>query len=264
MFLSQTPGLSAMQEWAARAIPVPLRVPVLGQATAWWTRRHMADRWYAMALPRGTDREPFRAPAREALRAGGCFSLAGVVQGLSSESQGKVEGIRIPCTMLWGERDRTHVGSAASSLHACVADAQIAPWYMLKKGRQKQWLWSISRSDAAYYRIDPSRGHQVVLELLEGFEGVLVVDGYSAYRAVAKALGGRVRIATCWSHARRPLIEAEQSYPEAAEALDLIGEMFLLERDLPVWQCITDEGLRARALAQIRETRDTKAPRAVA
>jgi hypothetical protein len=33
--------------------------------------------------------------------------------------------------------------------------------------------------------------------------------------------------------------------------------MFVLERDLPAWQCITDE--RLRALAQIRETRDSRA-----
>ena len=54
------------------------------------------------------------------------------------------------------------------------------------------------------------------------------------------------------------LVEAEESYPEASEALDLIGEMFLIERDLPDWRCITDDGLRTRALAQIRDTRQTR------
>ena len=125
LFFSQTPSLIAMQDWATRVIPVPLRVPVLGQATAWWMRRHMANRWYALALPRATAREPFCAPARDALRAGGCFSLAGVVQGLTSESQAKLEGVRAPCMMFWGEQDRTHVKTAASSLRACVADARI-------------------------------------------------------------------------------------------------------------------------------------------
>jgi hypothetical protein len=47
------------------------------------------------------------------------------------------------------------------------------------------------------------------------------------------------------------------SYPEATEAIALIGEMFLLELDLPSWSSITDERLRAQALAQIRETRST-------
>ena len=45
---------------------------------------------------------------------------------------------------------------------------------MLTKGRQKQWLWCISRRDAAFYRIDPSRGYKVIVALLEGFEGVTV------------------------------------------------------------------------------------------
>ena len=176
------------------------------------------------------------------------------------------EGLDIDSSTLWEQTERLArvLVPTADAIRAYVAEAPLVhadetPWYMLKKGRQKQWLWCISRSDAAYYRIDPSRGHKVVIELLEDFEGLLVVDGYSAYRGAAKALGGRVRIAICWSHARRTLIEAEQSYPEAAEALDLIGEMFLVERDLPVWQSITDERLRARALAQIRETRNSRA-----
>ncbi|MDB4986337.1 MAG: hypothetical protein JWN04_1515 [Myxococcaceae bacterium] len=37
---------------------------------------------------------------------------------------------------------------------------------MLKKGRQKQRMWSTSCLDAAFYRIDPSRGPQVIVELL--------------------------------------------------------------------------------------------------
>ena len=39
---------------------------------------------------------------------------------------------------------------------------------------------------------------------------------------------------------RRTLVESEESYPEASEALDLIGEMFLIERALPDLRCITD------------------------
>ena len=85
---------------------------------------------------------------------------------------------------------------------------------------------------------------------------MLVVDGYAAYGTAAKALGSCVRIATCWAHARRTLLEAEVSYPEATEAIALIGEVFLVERDLPSWWSIRDERLRAQGLAQIRETRD--------
>ena len=175
------------------------------------------------------------------------------------------EGLDIDSSTLWEQVERLArvLEPTAEAIRAYVVEAPVVhadetPWYMLEKGRQKQWLWSISRSDAAYYRIDPSRGHQVVLTLLEGFDGVLVVDGYAAYGTAAKALGGGVRIATCWAHARRTLLEAEVSYPEATEAIAIIGEMFLVERDLPSWSSITDVRLQAQALAQIREVRETK------
>ena len=42
------------------------------------------------------------------------------------------------------------------------------------------------------------------------------------------------------------------------KAIALIGEMFLVERDLPSWSSITDERLPAQALAQICEMREAK------
>ena len=97
-----------------------------------------------------------------------------------------------------------------------------------------------------------------LLEMLKGFDGVLVADGYRAYDKAAKAADGDIDLAICWAHARRKLVEAEESYPEASEALDLMGELFLIERDLPDWQVITDPNLRAQVLAQIREIRQDK------
>jgi hypothetical protein len=35
---------------------------------------------------------------------------------------------------------------------------------------------AIGRHDAVYYQIEPSRGHQVVVEMLHGYRGVLMVD----------------------------------------------------------------------------------------
>ena len=219
---------------------------------------------------------PKLAPGQLKLPGGGRYSLDFAIEVAVSkhcdhmplERQVRImrrEGLDIDSSTLWEQVERLArvLGLTAEAIRqyvvqALVVHADETPWYMLKKGRQKQWLWSISCRDAAFYRIDPSRGHEVILELLEGFEGLLVVDGYQAYGTAARALGGRIRLALCWSHARRKLVEAEESYPEASEALDLIGEMFLIERDLPEWQCITDEALRAKALAQIHEVRQTR------
>jgi transposase len=127
-------------------------------------------------------------------------------------------------------------------------------WRMLTKGGKTWWVWCVSRHDAVYYRIAPTRGHQVVVEMLDGFRGILMVDDYAAYQTARKLLPN-MKIVLCWSHVRRGFIEALESYPECQEAIDLIGELFAIERDLPDWQVIDDAPLRAAALSRIREIR---------
>jgi hypothetical protein len=74
------------------------------------------------------------------------------------------EGLDIDSSTLWEQCERLArvLGLTAAAIRqyvvrALVVHADETPWYMLKKGRQKQWMWSISRHDAAFYRIDPSR-----------------------------------------------------------------------------------------------------------
>jgi transposase len=127
-------------------------------------------------------------------------------------------------------------------------------WRMLSKGGKLWWVWCIGRHDAVYYQIEPTRGHQVVVDMLEGYRGVLMVDDYAAYQA-AKKLLPCVTIVLCWAHVRRGFVEALDAYPECQAALDLIGELFAVERDLPDWQVIKDPKLRAAALAKIADVR---------
>jgi hypothetical protein len=127
-------------------------------------------------------------------------------------------------------------------------------WRMLSKGGKLWWVWCIGRNDAVYYQIEPTRGHQVVVEMLKGFRGVLMVDDYAAYQTAVKLLPG-VTIVLCWSHARRGFVEALDAYPECQQAIDLIGRLFEIERDLPNWHVIKDPRLREAALNKIAEVR---------
>ena len=108
LVLSQTPSLSAMHSWARRVVPRVLHVPVLGQIVGWFVRRKAAHAWYRIALPRGKEATEFRRHAMRALRCGGCFCLAGVVQGLGRNDPASLRGVTTPCTMLWGPLDRSH------------------------------------------------------------------------------------------------------------------------------------------------------------
>ena len=106
LLLSQTPSLAAMHAWSKRVVPYVLHLPVLGQLAAWAARRKAANGWYHLALPKGSDTKAFKQPAMHALDHGGCFCLAGVVQGLAREDGNALQGISTPCTILWGPLDR--------------------------------------------------------------------------------------------------------------------------------------------------------------
>ena len=67
---------------------------------------------------------------------------------------------------------------------------------------------------------------------LAGFRGVLQVDGYEAYKVLAKR--GEVQLAFCWSHVRRPFYELAQSgsAPIATEALARIAALYKIESEI--------------------------------
>lgn len=125
LVLVQTPALAAMPAWTQRAVPWPLRVPVIGQVLMWFGRMKTAAVWYQIALPRNTDKLTYQATAHAALEAGGCFCLAGVVQGLSRANPEQLKGVDVPCTMIWGGRDHSHKHTDPASLLHEVPHAEI-------------------------------------------------------------------------------------------------------------------------------------------
>ena len=98
-------------------------------------------------------------------------------------------------------------------------------------GDAKKWqVWTAAAPDAVYYQIEDSRSAQAAGNLLGDYAGTIVCDDYAAYKALKKR-GGRFRLAHCWAHVRRKFVEAEAEHPkECGEALDLIGELYEVER----------------------------------
>jgi transposase len=94
------------------------------------------------------------------------------------------------------------------------------------KGGGKNWyVWVIGSPRAVLYRIASSRGKAVAEELLDGFEGFLVTDGYGVYISLAKDRPGIVSV-FCWAHVRRLFVKAAKFYPEAKAYIELINQMF--------------------------------------
>lgn len=84
------------------------------------------------------------------------------------------------------------------------------------------------------YHYASSRSGDVPQALLEGFEGALMVDGYSGYNAACKALG--VDRLGCWAHARRKFFDAAKLQPKGKtgrpdQALAMIAKLYRVERE---------------------------------
>lgn len=83
-----------------------------------------------------------------------------------------------------------------------------------------------------HFHYNPSRATAVPEQLLSGYQGVLMSDGYEPYRKVA-ALKGLTHLC-CWSHARRKFKEAKKAQPNgrsggADQAIAFIAKLYAVE-----------------------------------
>ena len=73
----------------------------------------------------------------------------------------------------------------------------------------RAWLWTSVSDDAVCFHIDATRSAEAAEKLFAGIVlyAVIVCDRYSAYKKLARMLGGLVILAWCWSHMRRDFID---------------------------------------------------------
>ncbi len=122
------------------------------------------------------------------------------------------------------------------------ADETTAPVLDPGRGRTKTGqLWAYARDDRPFGGADPpvavyvyaqNRKSEQPLTHLAGFAGVVQVDGYAGYRALAQR--NSVQLAFCWSHVRRRFYElaAAGPAPIATQVLERIGALYAIERDI--------------------------------
>lgn len=77
------------------------------------------------------------------------------------------------------------------------------------------WLWVILGADTVVYLLDASRSHEVPQSHFgPQASGVLEVDRYSGYKAMAQVKSGRMVLAFCWAHVRRDFVRVGKGWPE--------------------------------------------------
>ena len=116
---------------------------------------------------------------------------------------------------------------------------------VLDPGRKRTktgYLWALARDDRAWngpdppgvaYCYAPGRGGEHAEKFLEGFSGILQVDGYAGYNRLVQTgrKGGRIELAYCWAHARRKLYEIAKgkTAPIAEDGLKQIARIYRIE-----------------------------------
>ena len=125
-------------------------------------------------------------------------------------------------------------------------------------GSHRWWTWCVAAEDAVAYWIRDHRSKEAAADVLGEYTGILMSDGYAVYEALARG-SPEITPVHCWAHVRRKFIEAESSYPEECQtAIELIGELYEVERQVPrlPWTAPTKAHLEALDLrTRLREER---------
>jgi transposase len=132
-----------------------------------------------------------------------------------------------------------HYVIAAGKLHA---DDTTVPVLAPGTGKTKTGrLWAYVRDDrpagdssapAVWFAYSPDRQGEHPEQHLQGFQGTLQADGYAGFNHLYA--DGHLQEAFCWAHVRRKFYDLEQAHasPLAAEAVQRIGQLYAIEREI--------------------------------
>ncbi|WP_420381199.1 IS66 family transposase [Novosphingobium sp.] len=151
---------------------------------------------------------------------------------------------------------RDHILERLRRSERLFADETTAPVLDPGHGRTKTGqLWAYARDDrpwggdtlpmVAYVYAADRKGERAEAHL-GNFAGILQVDGYGGYTALAKRRQ-QIVLAFCWAHVRRKFYELADNSPVAVEVLQRIAALYKIEDEV--------RGASAEQRQQIRHQR---------
>ena len=163
------------------------------------------------------------------------------------------QGLRVTSQTLWDQVEGLY-GLLLPTLVALQSRVREAPllhvdettWRQMgRKKSDKWWLWVVVSEHGVCFDLLPTRGNAAACQVLWGYGGIVMADGYAVYTSLERAFerqGGQQMsldgddlplpnflLVCCWMHARRPFFKAAKHTPEAEEALDLIAKLYAVE-----------------------------------
>jgi transposase len=147
------------------------------------------------------------------------------------------EGLQINSQTLWDQIESlagllrpTYRSLREWVLASPLVHADETYWRLMKKGTTKRWwVWATACSNAVVYRILDSRSTEAAAQVLPGYDGIVMADGYGAYKKLSRD-GPSFTLVHCWAHVRRKFVEIEEHYPEeCASILEFIRKLYEIE-----------------------------------
>ena len=142
---------------------------------------------------------------------------------------------------------------ASDSVQADETGVQV----MNEKGRKnksKSFMWVFKtagdKNSKILYHYSPSRSSDVISSVINGFEGYLQSDGYTAYTKFSADSSLKIINLGCWAHARRKFVEITKVAAKkgvAFGAVKLIAELYKIERQAK------EEGLSFEEIWKLRQ-----------
>lgn len=107
-----------------------------------------------------------------------------------------------------------------------------------RDGVHKSWMWVYrtgilcDESPVIIYDYQKQRKHEYPIKFLEGFNGVVVSDGYQAYHNLARMSENGLRNSTCWAHARRGFADVVKALGEGKAKGTVPSKAIVLIRNI--------------------------------
>ncbi len=151
------------------------------------------------------------------------------------------EGLIVESQTLWDQLNAlarhlepTYEALGRRALEAPVINVDETRWAIMGSAKPAAGtVWTVRTPTESFYRILPGKSTEEGRQVLAGYRGIAVVDGFAVYEVLARD-GPGFTLAHCWAHAKRKYDDIADQWPVACEAIaGLIGELYAIEREVP-------------------------------
>jgi transposase len=151
------------------------------------------------------------------------------------------EGLVVDSQTLWDQiqaiarhLEPTYEALGRRALDAPVINVDETRWAMMGAAAPAAGtVWGVHAPGIAFYRILAGKSADEGRQVLAGYRGTVVVDGFAVYEVLARD-GPGFALAHCWAHTKRKYDDIAAQWPAACDEIGaLIGELYATERLVP-------------------------------